>query len=102
MELLAFAISIPGITVLLLLWVVWIQRRRKLLIRRIEEHACAICCTGFSDALIEDRGPPAPAILARLDVFQRRFAHRAVVCQECGALNICDRDGKPFRGFAEF
>ena len=101
MEFIAFAISIPGVTLLLVGWVVWVQLRRRRLRRSIEAHACAICGTAFTDALFEDRGPPSPAVLARLDIFQRRFAHRSVVCLECGSLNVCAKDGAPFRGFPD-
>lgn len=101
MEFLAFAISVPGATVLLVLWVLWIQRRRRRFLRALESHACRICGCSFADALVEDLGRPSKRVLERLDRFQRRFAARAVLCQECGSINVCSPDGVPFRGLPE-
>lgn len=98
MEFIAFAISIPGATVLLALWVWWGMTRRRRFLRRLQAHACAICGTSFADALAEDAGRPGPADLAGLDRFQRRFAARVVVCLECGSRNVCTRDAIPFKG----
>lgn len=101
MEFIAFAISVPGATVLLLFWVLHVRNSRRRFLRALEAHHCRICGTNFADALVEDLGRPSAAVLARLDAFQRRFAHRAVVCQECGGTNICARDGVPYKGLPE-
>jgi hypothetical protein len=101
MEFIAFAISVPGATVLLLFWVLHVRADRRRFLRSLEAHHCKVCGADFSDALVEDLGRPSPAVLARLDAFQRRFAHRVVQCQDCGGVNICAKDGVPFRGLAE-
>ena len=98
MEFLAFAISIPGATVLLVGWVLWLKARRRRFQRALAAHACKVCGGGFDDVLSEDLGRPSAEVLARLDAFQRRFAHCAVRCLECGSLNLCTRDGVPFKG----
>ncbi|MBN8524127.1 MAG: hypothetical protein J0M02_02200 [Planctomycetes bacterium] len=100
MEWLILIISVPGVTLGLLGWALWVQADRRRFRRAIEEQHCKLCGTCFADALIDDLGRPSHELLGRLDAFQRRFAHRAVVCQECGAVNVCTRDGVPYRAFA--
>jgi len=103
MELVAFvfAVSVPGATVLLFLWAVHLRRSRQRFAAALEAHACRLCGASFADALVDDLGRPSPAIRRRLDAFQLRFAHRAVRCEECGGVNICTRDGIPFKGLAD-
>lgn len=100
MELLILAVSVPGLMLGLLGWALWVQADRRRFRRALEEQCCRVCGTCFADALVEDLGRPSRELLGRLDAFQRRFAHRAVACQECGAVNVCTRDGTPYRGFA--
>jgi hypothetical protein len=101
MEFVAFALSVPGVTVLLLFWVMWTRRRRNRFLKALESHACKVCGAGFDDTIPEDLGAPARDLLERLDRFQRRFAHRVVRCPECQSLNVCTREGVPFRGIPE-
>jgi hypothetical protein len=101
MEFLAFAVSIPGITVLLVFWILWIKARRRRFLRALEAHSCCICGGSFADVLVEDLGRPSPEAMAKLDAFQRRFAARSVLCQECGSLNLCTSDGTPFKGLTK-
>ena len=93
-----FLISIPGITLLLMGWcgvVLWNRRRR---LRLAERHGtCLICGTPFSEAQIEYRGAISAADRAALDRFQVRFASFKILCQECGSLNICTRDGRAYK-----
>lgn len=98
MEFLAFVISVPGATVLLLFWTLRVRARRRRFLKALEAHSCRICGADFAEALVDDLGRPSAETMARLDAFQRRFAHRAVLCHDCGGVNICTSDGKPFRG----
>lgn len=92
-----FLISIPGITTVLLLVALWQWRRRRTLIRLAEANgACKLCQTPFSEAQIEYAGRITRAERAKLDRFQARFAAWKLVCHECGAINLCTRDGIAF------
>jgi hypothetical protein len=77
----------------------WAWRRR--FRQRLETHACALCGNGFDDAIAEYLGPLTAAERARLDRFQQRFASRKIRCGDCGAINLCTRDGQPFKAWIE-
>ncbi|MCS6970112.1 MAG: hypothetical protein RMM29_07635 [Planctomycetota bacterium] len=75
----------------------WRQRRR--LARARAKGSCQLCGTPFREAQIEYRGALTRAERARLDRFQARFAAWTIVCLECGAINVCTREGSAFRAF---
>lgn len=83
----------------LALWTLARQRRRLRLARA--RGACQLCGTAFRDAQIEYAGSVTRAQRARLDRFQARFAAWSIRCLECGALNLCTRDGTAFRAEVE-
>lgn len=90
-----------GGLLLALLLAVQVRAKRRCFERRMLSHACPLCRRPFAESLYEYLGRPAPAHLARLDNFQRRFAHFAARCLECGALVICAEDGTPVKAIVE-
>lgn len=95
---LAFLLSIPGAMTLALGYALWVAHRRRHRMRLIQAHACAVCRTPFSEAIVDDEGAVTRAELATMDAFQRRFAAFKIRCEECNSINICTKDGTPFKG----
>jgi len=89
------------LTGLPLAWCLYEWWRRRRFLRRLEASSCALCGHGFDDAIAEYLGRVPRADRARLDRFQRRFAHYRVACGDCGAINVCTADGIAFKAVVE-
>ncbi len=85
----------------LVLWVFIQWRLRARFLRLVTGHACALCHNGFDDAIAEYLGRVGRAERGRLDRFQRRFAAYRIRCGDCHAINVCTRDGQPFKAYVD-
>lgn len=94
--LIGFLCSVPGLMVVLFLVAWWRQRARLAALQRVRAYRCCRCGASFDEAMLDYLGAVGPGERQRLDRFQRRFAAFTVRCLECGAVNLCTRDGTPF------
>ncbi|HYE04145.1 MAG TPA: hypothetical protein VEL07_01380 [Planctomycetota bacterium] len=85
--------------VVLVPWVFVQWRLRVRFMRLVGEHACALCHNRFDDAIADYLGRVGIAERRRLDRFQRRFAAYRIRCGDCHAVNVCTRDGQPFKAY---